>query len=478
MGSGDEGSDTEDGDTEDGEDGDDGDTEDGDDSDDDGVLPGFDRAHREFYRNAPAETRRRIDEARLGLQGCGAEATVPLGLRLLLSGAPAEAVAAALERAGPLLQEDAGYGPPHDSGKMMQWLNGFLRIPFGVIRPMPVTRDSPAADIASFIRDMRLRLDSEVHGHATAKEMIVRTVAKWISNPGSRGNVLGLKGPMGCGKTTLAKACIADVLGLPFCMIPLGGATDAARLTGHLYTYEGATHGAIAAALMAAGSMNPVLLFDELDKLGAGGDDPRGQEVANVLMHVTDPAQNDRFHDNYFANVPLDISRALVVVTFNDPERVNPILLDRMTVIDTPGYSRQDKSAIARKHLLPAVAEQYGFDRRAFEVEPAVVDHIVARVPEEKGVRNLQRALDCVVSGVNLQLLLAGGRAAGAEPEGDAAVRDAAVRVGLEEGAAGAGGTAERSSTRYRVTRELVDAFVARAGDARHMSASVSHIYI
>jgi ATP-dependent Lon protease len=208
---------------------------------------------------------------------------------------------------------------------------------------------------------------------------------------------------MGCGKTMLVKYCIADALGLPLRVISLGGSSDASFLNGHQYTYEGSTPGAVVDALRSAGCMNPVILFDELDKVS---DTHRGQEIVNVLIHLTDATQNDAFSDNYLAEVPIDVSRALMVFTFNNIENVSPILRDRMVCIQTPGYTLRDKQIIAEKHVLPALCAQYGFRRDALGISAEVVAEVVAVVPHESGVRNLQRGLESVVAAINLQRLM------------------------------------------------------------------------
>ncbi len=162
---------------------------------------------------------------------------------------------------------------------------------------------------------------------------------------------------------------------------------------------------------MKAGCMNPVILFDELDKVSSGG---RGHEVVNVLIHLTDATQNDSFQDHYFANVPLDMSKALMVFTYNSEDDVNPILRDRMTSIETNGYSLADKRVIASKHLLPAACKEYGFKAGSLSLSPEVVDDIVSRLPPESGVRNLQRGIASIVSGINMRRLLEGESACSA----------------------------------------------------------------
>nr|WRJ69635.1 AAA family ATPase [Oceanusvirus sp.] len=368
----------------------------------------YDAEHARFYDGLSKEKRARIAELERSLidpDTSSSGGNIPKRFRLLESGVPEKIKAVVMGRVEGMFRNDSH---PAEKSKMSKWFDSFLRIPFGAVKPLPVTHLSPVDDIQRFIASARDRLDANVYGHADAKKQIIRTVAKWISNPGGRGNVIGLQGPMGCGKTTLVKKCIAEALGLPMVMIPLGGVTDASVLTGHLYTYEGSTYGAVANCLMTAKCMNPVILLDELDK--AGNEGHKGQEVYNTLIHMTDPVQNEHFVDNYFADVPLDLSRALMVFTFNHSEAINPILRDRMIVINASGYSASDKREIAKAHLLPSVLRQHGMDEKAVTVDSDAIDEIICRVDEEQGVRNLERALDTIVGNINLSRMLEGNR--------------------------------------------------------------------
>jgi ATP-dependent Lon protease len=377
-----------------------------------------------------------LDDLENAVGACDEHSAVPARFRLLTCGASAKVKSDVLHRCNSVFLPDNGSS---DRTKMAKWLDAFLRIPFGVCRPLPVSKNNTPGEIKAFMDGVRNRLETTIYGHAEAKEQVVSTLGKWISNPRSGGAVLGIKGPMSCGKTTLVKRCIAEALGLPMVSVPLGGASDAAVFTGHHVTYEGSTHGLVVAALMSDGCMNPVILFDEIDKVSAGS---RGQEVVSTLIHLTDATQNDAFQDNYFGSVPLDVNKALMVFTYNDTDAVNPILRDRMTCIETFGYSIADKQVIARKHLLPAACKEYGLDPGALTASPEIVAEIVSRVPTESGVRNLQRALCSVVSGINMRILL------GMSP------------TGAEESKVP--GTDGLSPSGLAITRELVEEFVKR----------------
>ncbi|AUF82355.1 AAA family ATPase [Tetraselmis virus 1] len=364
------------------------------------ALSTYDAEHSKFYNSLTKEKKVRIAEMERTLyEASGGDGRVPKRFKLLESGVAEETKRIVMNRVEGLFRSDVH---PAEKAKLSKWLDAFLRIPFGIVRPLPVTKYSPTEDIQRFVQLTKDKLDSNIYGHAEAKEQIIRTLAKWISNPNSKGNVIGVQGPMGCGKTTLVKKCIAEALGIPLVMIPLGGVHDSSLLTGHLYTYEGSTYGAVANCLMTAKCMNPVILLDELDKVG--GETQKGQEVYNTLIHLTDPIQNDHFVDNYFADAPLDLSKALMVFTFNHTEAINPILRDRMTIINASGYNVNDKKVITTSHLLPNVCEQHGINDITISNE--AIEEIIQRVPEEQGVRNIARAIETMVGNVNLKRIL------------------------------------------------------------------------
>lgn len=283
--------------------------------------------------------------------------------------------------------------------KLRTWIQAATRLPLGRYHQLPVRAGDPTPKIAEFVTHLRKTLDDTVYGHKETKDHVIRTFAQWISNPSSKGNVIGIHGPMGCGKTSLVKDGICKALNMPFGFVALGGASDASFLDGHSFTYEGSTYGKICEVLMKAGVMNPVLFFDELDKISQSH---RGEEVAGVLMHLTDSSQNETFCDKYFAELELDLSKALIVFSYNDASLVNPILLDRMVTIEVNGYSAKDKIVIAQRHLIPSLLEQFGFAPGDIVFSKEMIESIIQRVAAEDGVRNLKRGLEAVISWVNI----------------------------------------------------------------------------
>ena len=209
-----------------------------------------------------------------------------------------------------------------------------------------------------FMENAKQTLDKAVYGLNDAKLQIMQMVGQWIVNPSAIGTAIAIKGPPGTGKTTLVKDGISKILNRDFAFIALGGATDSCFLEGHSYTYEGSTWGKIVDILIKCKSMNPVIYFDELDKIR---ETPRGEEIAGILTHLTDTSQNSQFHDKYFADIDFDLSKCLFIFSYNDESKVNPILKDRMYRIETKGYNYKQKINIANNYLLPKIREQVKF---------------------------------------------------------------------------------------------------------------------
>lgn len=374
-----------------------------------------------YYKRTARDVRRRIADMEGRIHGLNDEG-VPLRFKVLLSDLDDRVKAIAMRKVTQLAQMDASSSEYH---KIMAWVTALTTLPIGRYKTLPVSVASPPDAVAAFLHKMRAALDSEVYGHQDAKGHILRLLARWITNPDAKGLVIGIHGEMGTGKTSLCKA-VCNVLGLPFAFIPLGGANDGCYLDGHSYTYEGAIWGKIADVLMKCKCMNPVLFFDEVDKVS---ESHRGQEIIHLLIHLTDPSQNEKFNDKYFVDVEMDLSRSLVVFSYNDPERVSPILLDRMTRVHTDGYTVKDKLTIAHEHLLPSVLAEYGMQKGAIVVSDDLLRQIVTLIDEEQGVRNLRRALVDIVSNLNMERLLSADAPKSVAPTPDVPLRVTAEHV-------------------------------------------------
>jgi ATP-dependent Lon protease len=359
----------------------------------------YDVDETQFYATLTDEEKGAVAAAeRRALDACNG--STPLRFQILLSDMDDHTKSVALRKLDALYDLEPGYGEYH---KTKMWLDSLCKLPLGKYAALPVTPDSSLQDKRAFLMNTRSRLDGCVYGHAQAKDSILRLLAQWTMKPDAKGMVLGLVGFPGTGKTSLLREGVSAALNLPFAAINLGGATDGAFLEGFAATYEGSCHGRIASCLMQARCMNPVLYFDECDKVSGTH---RGEEIANLLIHLTDPSQNRSFSDRYFGEVPLDLSRCLIVFSFNDPHLVSPILLDRMHTIHVDGYSTDDKLKIAKQHLLPDVLREHALQPSDVCMSDGVLRYIISAIECEQGVRNLKRALRTIVGDLNMRQIM------------------------------------------------------------------------
>jgi len=321
---------------------------------------------------------------------------VPPRFRVLSSNIPINVKDIILKKMNILNTCDPGSGEYH---KLTQWVEGLLQIPFDTTAAIPVSKSSTTNEITSFLGNARQQLDKVVFGQDTTKDHIIQIIAKMITNPKSVGNVFAIHGPMGVGKTTIIKEGMAKALGIPFCFISLGGASDASYLDGHGYTYEGSTCGLILDCIKACKCMNPIFYFDELDKVSTTS---RGQEIINLLIHLTDTSQNSHFQDKYYSGIHFDLSKAIFVFSFNIIENVNPILRDRMRMIKVSGFNTKEKIEISKLFLLPSILEEYSM-LRMLEFNQDAISYIVNKIEgDEQGVRNLKRRFEQIISKLNV----------------------------------------------------------------------------
>ena len=287
--------------------------------------------------------------------------------------------------------------------KILNYVENLCKIPCGIYKKLNIPKNEEK--IKQFLINSHNILDNNVYGHEKSKEQITRIIGQWISNPSLKGNCIGIHGSPGCGKTRLIKEGLCKALNLPFVFIPLGGINDSSYLTGHSFTYEGAIHGKIVDALMKAKCMNPIIYFDELDKVS---DSTRGEEIINTLIHMTDSTQNDSFYDKYFYDIPLNLSKALIIFTYNNDHMINPILKDRMIRINTDPYKTKDKISISKKFLIPEILKDFNFKNDDLIFTDEIIKYIIDKTESEDGVRNLRRSIECIISNLNLNRLMGG----------------------------------------------------------------------
>jgi ATP-dependent Lon protease len=271
---------------------------------------------------------------------------------------------------------ETGGGQNHESPVIRNYLDLLLELPW-------VTEEKKSIDI----EQARRVLESNHNGLEKVKERIVQHLAVMKLKQEKQGSIILLSGPPGTGKTSLGKS-IAEALGRQYVRISLGGVRDEAEIRGHRRTYVGALPGRIIHGIKRAGTKNPVFILDEIDKLAVSyAGDP-----ASALLEVLDPEQNNTFSDHYL-EVPYDLSDVLFIATANSLSTIPAPLLDRMEHIEISGYTKNEKFAIAKDHLLPKTLEEHGLDADKLRIEDDALKVIIEKYTREAGVRWLKKQL-------------------------------------------------------------------------------------
>ena len=341
------------------------------------VSEGMERTQREFLlRQQLAAIRKELGEDEDG------EGVVETYRRKVEESQMPEAVRAAVEREIGRLERTSEQNPEH--GWIRTWLDTMTELPWGV-------KSQDALDIG----EARRVLDEDHTGLEDVKDRILEYLAVrklrrergLVEQGRGAGAIIALVGPPGVGKTSLGES-VARAMGRKFVRVALGGIHDEAEIRGHRRTYVGAQPGRIARAIKEAGTMNPVFLLDEVDKVGA---DWRG-DPSSALLEVLDPAQNHSFRDHYL-EVDLDLSDVLFIATANVAETIPGPLLDRMELVRLDGYTEDEKLAIARDHLLGRQLDRAGLRRDEVVVTEGALRAVIGDYTREAGVRNLEREI-------------------------------------------------------------------------------------
>ena len=364
------------------------------------------------------------------------ESDLPYDRRINLMTASSEVKTKAMEKLKSIKSSIQG------DSKSQHWLDGLLKIPFNVYKENHIIsfkekfiktldnnklfsdndvdnyinsiRESDDSKVQEwdnykiekkeYLMNVRKVLDSVVFGHKEAKIQLERLFAQWI-NGETKGAVLGLKGPPGTGKTSLAKnglsKCLVDKNGepRPFVFLPIGGSVNGSTLVGHNFTYVGSTWGRIADVLMTTKCMNPIIFIDELDKVSHT---EHGREIISILTHLTDATQNDEFEDKFFSGIKLDLSKALIVFSFNDINLIDPILKDRITIIETNPLSLSEKLTIINDYMLPEICKDVGFNRDEIIISNELITKLIETYTNEAGVRKIKEKIVEIVRDINL----------------------------------------------------------------------------
>lgn len=346
----------------------------------------------DYYARLPVPERRKIAELENNITFEHSE-PVPIRFRFLMADMPPAIKSLAISKCSELARMYPGAG---EFAKLSCWLQMMSIIPFG----MP---EQVAESPQTLLNRVKSSLDDAVNGHENVKQEILHFVAQRILNPKSKGRVLCLAGAPGIAKTHIARYGISQALNRPFATIAIGGANDGSFLVGHQYCFDGSRPGIIVQELMRAGRKDCVFLFDEVDKISL---QRGGYDITNILMQLTDATQNECFRDQYFLECPIDMSHAFIVMSCNDPDLIDPILRDRLTIVQMKGYTKQQKVDIFKSHLLRDICSDFGFAINQIQIEDAVILHIIESIHDEQGVRGLKKSFAAILSGLITQKML------------------------------------------------------------------------
>lgn len=265
--------------------------------------------------------------------------------------------------------------------------------------------------VKEFIEKIKSEFDKEIHGMENVKNEIINYVCKFITNPQSCQNNIALYGCAGVCKTKFITV-LSKVLNLPLKIISLGGIRDSSFLLGHHYTYVEATYGSIIQSIVQTKIMNPIIYFDELDKISLTD---AGSDIHSVLSNLTDNTLNYRFSDHYFRGINFDLSKIMYVFTFNDISKINKVLLDRLNIIYVENPKDSDKIIILDKHVLPEIKSNITkekntlynltFDKDCYNVLINYVNNIIDK-KMSSGIRECSRILEKILLEINKEILL------------------------------------------------------------------------
>ena len=267
----------------------------------------------------------------------------------------------------------------HDYHKMKSWLYSATQLPYDNIKPLPCQKNQ----FSKFLKKVLKKLNKELYGMDRIKEQIMLFLNTKLNNPKMKGCSLGLVGPPGVGKTTIAK-CLAKCLDWSFEQISFGGVKDPSFLKGHDYTYVGAKPGEIALCMQKMKYKNGILFFDEYEKIG------NNKDINSFLLHITDFQQNNEYHDSYFTEIDIDLSKLWFIYSMNSLP-ADSALRDRVYSIEVPGYKMKEKKKILCEYTLPKMLKNIGLNNKEMTISEETAEHFIKKIDiGEPGIRNIE----------------------------------------------------------------------------------------
>ena len=306
---------------------------------------------------------------------------------------------------------------PHLDTKQLEWMDNVLKIPFNKYSP-PTIDISNKENVGKFFIELMNNMNKSVYGLHAVKEEIINYVAQTVTTKYPLPRILALQGVAGVGKTKIVREGISKALNRPMHSFALGGLRDSQHFVGHDYTYQHSKYGVIAQSLMEAKVMDPIFFFDELDKISNTAE---GEDIENLLIHMTDPEQNHDFRDKYFSEISIDLSKVVIIFAFNKLENISPILRDRLHIINIPSPTAEEKLIIVKDYIIDELIKNIGLLRPDFIITEDAIKYIInkysssneeyscydGRQSEENGgVRILKRCIETILLKINTIKLL------------------------------------------------------------------------
>ena len=286
-----------------------------------------------------------------------------------------------------------------DRYKIKKYLDGIIKVPFGKFIGEEISKDDTFSKKRLFLQKIRDNMNKHIFGQRSAKNTIIEIIAKKINNPTGLGNIIALSGPPGVGKTSLIRDGLAKSYGAPFNFVTLGGmGKGSGSLRGSDFTFIGSGWGRIIDILMRSKCMDPVIFFDELDKISLSED---GTDIISCLIHLTDPSQNKEWEDGYYTGIPFDLSRATIIFSMNDEDMIPEVLKDRITIVRMEGFDPSQKLEISKKYSLPKLFSDVGFKQSDLIISDDTIQMLIKRYCPEAGVRKLEKCLRILIMKFN-----------------------------------------------------------------------------
>lgn len=322
--------------------------------------------------------------------------TIPSRLKILLSELPIKTKAIIIKKLELLNTLD---NSSSEYKKLSEWIDNVLKIPFGIKRDLPIKKEDGKEKISIFLHEFKNKLDKAIYGQNKLKETLIELVAKWITHPPSKGHAIAIVGVPGCGKTSIFREGVSKGLDRPFCSFSLAGMSDESYLSGFSLTYEGSDFGKITRMLIEAGTMNPIIFMDEVDKIDKSHN---GISVMNKLIEITDFSQNYEYEDLYFSGIKIDLSQCLFIFSLNDINLIDPVLRDRLEIIHVNGFNINEKIIICRDYIIPRELKDFNIKEENLIFTDEIIKYIISKIKNEEGVRELKRAINIIIRKINV----------------------------------------------------------------------------